>query len=501
MEMTFSQKIISFATLKILKPHTMMKKVLLMLATFSGLAVLAQKSAVESAAIYLRNSEMADAKKEIDAAAIHDETKNDPKMWFYRAAIYDTLYRNPEYAKILGPDGVEQFAVACKKCMETDTKKRYEYYCGYAIVNSGFATYNKAIEYSFDKDTKNAAKFFEYTLAVIPYDKGNDLKKNNINEKNILLGLADMHYKIAFPVDDEGNEVAVAKEVRNPAIDGMSNSLQKLIDIDYQDPIIYAFMAKGYFAKGDTAKGLSYIETGRSKFQTDKNLINTELNIYMIQGKQDVLLKKLNDALDADAENVTLLYVRGNVYDNYASNAVKHAKQARDTASALSKKAKGQTAPATKSKLDATAKGFNKLADSLSLLSKDYVAKAEADYKKVVELKDDYIDAYYNLGALNNNKTTEIVEKMNSISAPSQAEYDKKWNALKKDQDVILNVALGYFVKALEYTEALPETDASAKEYKIATMKSILYSMQQVYANLGNEQKTIETRKRRMELE
>ena len=50
-----------------------MKKIIMML-TAAGLIQVAQaqKSNVESAAIYLRNSEIADAKKAIDEAAIHE---------------------------------------------------------------------------------------------------------------------------------------------------------------------------------------------------------------------------------------------------------------------------------------------------------------------------------------------------------------------------------------------------------------------------------------------
>src|SRR6478735_245165 len=135
-----------------------MKKILFILASFSGLMVSAQKSAVESAAIYLRNGEMEDAQKSIDAAAVNDETKNDPKMWFYRAAVYDTLTRNPDYAKLAGNDGVEKLAVACRKCVDTDLKDRYAYYCDLAIVNSAFLTYNKAIEFVQAQDAKSATE-------------------------------------------------------------------------------------------------------------------------------------------------------------------------------------------------------------------------------------------------------------------------------------------------------------------------------------------------------
>jgi Tfp pilus assembly protein PilF len=447
-----------------------MKKLLLMFSMFSGVAVFAQKSEVESAAIYLRNGVLDDAKKSIDAAAIHDETKNDPKMWFYRAAIYDTLAHNTDYAALLGANGIENYAVACKKCVETDVKDRYSYYCDYAIVNAAFAAYNKGIEYMQNKDAKSAAKYFQYALDAIPYDKDNNLRKNNITEKNITVYLAQMGMV--------NKDYELAK-----------TNIQKLIDIDYQEPVIYAWMGNIYLEAKDTTKALTYIEMGRTKFQTNKDLINMELNIYMNQGKQDVLLKKLNDALETDNENPTLLFVRGNVYDNYAANAVKKAKQARDTSDILTKKGKAPQA-----------KEYKKLSDSLFRMNKEYVAKAEADYKKVIELKDDNIDAYYNLGALNNNKTTEIVEKMNNIKAATQADYDKQWNSMKKDQDAILNVALGYFNKALEYAEGLPETDDAAKEYKKEYMSSILLSIQQVYANLGDMPKYEETKKKRAAL-
>jgi Tfp pilus assembly protein PilF len=315
----------------------------------------------------------------------------------------------------------------------------------------------------------------------VPFDKDKNLQKNNINEKTILLSMADLGLKT--------QDYPAAR-----------TNLQKLINMDYQDPIVYLLMGNIWFTEKDTAKGMSYIEQGRSKFPTDKDLINTELNVYLAQGKQDVLLKKLNDALDLDGENVTLLFVRANVFDNYAAAAIKGAKNAKDTATTLGNKAKNAT-PANKPKLDAAAKTYTKLADSLFKMNKEYVTKAEADYKKVIEVKEDYVDAYFNLGALTNNKTTEIVDRMNALKAATQAEYDKKWGVMKKEQDAILTVALGYFSKALEYAESLPDNEPAKKEYKNETLKSILLSMQQVYANLGDEKKTMETKKRRMELE
>ncbi|MCU0440834.1 MAG: hypothetical protein MUE96_00405 [Bacteroidia bacterium] len=457
-----------------------MKKMLLMATALCSLAAYAQRNNVESAAIYLRNNELEDAKKSIDAASVHDETRNDPKMWYYYASVYDSIYINPAFAS-LDKDAIEKFANGCLKCMELDTKKRYDEYCQFMTINAAFATYNKALEYYQAKDAVNAQKFFDLTLKAMPYDKNGDLKKNNISEKNIQLSMGYLG------VQTENYELAKV-------------NLQKLIDVDYQEPTLYRLMGNIYMMQKDTAKGLSYIEAGRTKFPTDRDLINMELNVYLAQGRQDVLLTKLNDALALDPENIMLLFVRGNVYDNFAANAIKTSRNAKDSAAVLSKKAKTAT-PALKSKLDADARKQSKLADTSYKMNKVYVTNAEADYKKVIELKEDYIDAYYNLGALTNNKTTEIVEKMNAVTGTTQAEYDRKWNVLKKEQDAILQVALGYFTKALELAEGLPETESNQRKEKIGIMVSILTSMQQVYANLGDEQKTMETKRKRVQLE
>jgi hypothetical protein len=119
-----------------------------------------------------------------------------------------------------------------------------------------------------------------------------------------------------------------------------------------------------------------------------------------------------------------------------------------------------------------------------------------------VEFNPEYIDAFYNLGALTNNKTTIIVEKMNAIPSSLQgAAYDKLYNPLKKQKDEILTVALYYFNQALALAEQKGEDTPEKKKEKFGYMRDILYSIQQVYANLGDEKKTMDTKKRRESFE
>ncbi len=457
-----------------------MKKFLLTISLFSGMAAMAQKSNVESAAIYFRNLEMEDAKRAIDAASQHDDTKNDPKMWFYYAQIYDTINNNPAYEN-LDKDMVEKFVIGCKKCVDLDVKKRYEYYCEYAIVKSGFAAYNKAYDFYNQNDVANATKFFQFVIDVFPYDKDKNLTKNNINEKTIVHSLAGL-------------------ALSNKNYPEAKKQLNRLIDMNYNDHIIYVLLSNLHLEEGDTAKALEIVEKGKQAFSGEKDLINQELYIYQSQGREDVLLAKYEEALATDPENVLYLFNRGAMYDMLNNELQKRAKFAGDTAIKISNKAKSEKVPANKAKLDQSAKKYRSLSDSLDKQAKVYVVKAEEDYKKVISVNPDYLDAYYNLGALHNNKTTAIVAQMNALNF-NAVDYQKKYDALKKDRDAILTVALEYLNKAMDLADNLPEDDENKQQFKKDTQISIVSSLQNVYKNMDNVEKTREMMNRKKALE
>jgi tetratricopeptide (TPR) repeat protein len=449
-----------------------------------GLGVMAQKSNVESAAIYLRNGEIEDAKKTIDLAIVHPETKADPKAWFYYVSILDTIYRNPAYENLMDANLADNFYNGCIKCIETDVKKRYEYYCkDQAILNSAFMCFNKGISAYEQKDYKSAIKFYEIVLSIIPYDKNEDLKKNKLSEKNLYL------YMALSAMQSSDN---VKSKIY----------LKKLMDLNYDDPVIYMQMANIYLEEKDTTSAIQFIEQGRAKFPSQKDLINQELNIYMSMGKQDVLLEKLNAAIEINSDDATLLFVRGSVYDNYANDLNKKRRILKEQINNAKKKAQTEKVPAKKLSFVNNAASLQKEYDGLGLRANEYAIKAEEDYKKVVEFNPEYIDAFYNLGALTNNKTTVIVEKMNAIPSSLQgAAYDKIYNPLKKQKDEILTVALNYFNQALALAEQKSEDTPEKKKEKFGYMRDILYSIQQVYANLGDEKKTMDTKKRRESFE
>ncbi len=189
----------------------------------------------------------------------------------------------------------------------------------------------------------------------------------------------------------------------------------RLIEMNYKDPKIYIFLSNMYKSEQDTAMALSTIKKGRQQFPADKNLVIEELNIYLFSGKINEAREMLNVAIQADPNNASLHFAQGTILDQLGD------KQA-----------------------------------------------AAISYKKAIELKPDYFDAYYNLGAMYFNEGAEMANKANDIK--SNAEYAKA----KEKYDAKFKEAQPYLEKAHELNPKDTNT---------------MLSLKQLYARTGENEK------------
>ena len=119
----------------------------LMAATMS---LSAQSLMVESAVQDLRKGSLKKAKTEIDAAAVHEKTKDDAKTWYYRALIYAEIGRDASQAKPkykgLAPDWADQAYQSALECKRLDAHNDGEYNKGLVSVFStvGYDFYNRS---------------------------------------------------------------------------------------------------------------------------------------------------------------------------------------------------------------------------------------------------------------------------------------------------------------------------------------------------------------------
>lgn len=376
-----------------------MKKSLLFISlSFVVLSAIAQDNQLNNANNYLRSGELDKAKNAIDLAAEHEKTKNLTKMWYYRGKTYLAICESKDF-KNLDTDAPLKAMQSFINVMKNDKNNIYTKEITGFLISSAIRTYNHGLDAYRNGNYAKAAEELNAITEVFQYDKDKGLTRSNISPESLNYDL----YSISL----DGKEIGKAKEY-----------LQKLIDAKYKSSKIYIDMSRIYLTEKDTAKALQYIEMGRNLFEDDIKLINAELSVYIQQGKTDVLMDKLNKAIESAPDNELLYYTQGLLYKE-----------------------------------------------------KKEIDKAEAAYKKTIELKPDHVDANFELGVLYYNKAVEWNNKASNLplsETKKQAEYDQ--NA----KDSFKNATI-YFEKGHE----LAPNDLS-----------MVQSLMKIYRILGDEAKS-----------
>jgi tetratricopeptide (TPR) repeat protein len=334
----------------------------------------AQSHNVVNASIALRNEEFADAKKYIDQAYITESTANDAKMWNYRSQIYLKIALKEAE---LDADAVFKATEAHLKCLQTDKKDRIivrkwtakedvlagTIQCGYKLFNNAIEEYNAG-------NYKSSLKHYDAIFKIIPLDTEDQLKRGNITRETILYN--------SFFASNKMKDNSKSKEL-----------LQKLIDINFNEPAIYVQMSIILIEEEKMEKALEYLALGRESFEEDQGLINTQINLYIQLGRTTELIGKLGEAIALDEENELLYFNRGTIYDQEGD-----------------------------------------------------IENAEKDYLTALELNPSAFGANYNLGALYFNQGVATKNKANATSDNSL--YSK----LNKEADAVFAKALPYLEAA-----------------------------------------------------
>ncbi|MBL7900587.1 MAG: tetratricopeptide repeat protein [Bacteroidia bacterium] len=363
-----------------------MKKVSLLILLSISLGAFAQNFQVQNMINYLRNKEYDKAKAAADAAAVHESTMKSSKMWMNRGMVYKAIFSDTS-AKVRAVDNEaeEKAADAYINCLRYDKENIYkeEDNVKAGLVASCGALKNKC--QNFYKPNKNwDAALNGYTIleGALPYDYTQGLKRKNITKEYLLFDKYDVYYR-------SGNQ-AKAREFADI-----------LIGMNYREPRIYVDMMNMALQNKDTATALAYIEKGKVMFEDNMTLIGTEIDIYIAQKKTDVLIAKLNAAIEISPDNENLHAVLGQLY--YKT---------------------GKT------------------------------AEAEKEFLKALELKPEFEAINYNLGALYFNQAAEYNKKLNDLP-PNQTSKAKEYEEKVKE----------YFNKAIPYLEKAYDANQNEKAY------------------------------------
>lgn len=171
-------------------------------------------------------------------------------------------------------------------------------------------------------------------------------------------------------------------------------------------------ISSAYMQKKDTLGALSSLEEGLKDYPGNVTILTEIINIYLNANKVDEALKYLNLAISQDPQNATYYFAKGTLFDKLQKPE-----------------------------------------------------EAQECYLKAIELKDDYFDAYYNLGALYYNKGVKQIDVANAVPSNQPAKYEEE----KNKADVEFSKAIPYMEKA----HALNPTD----KFTMESLKTLYYRM------------------------
>ena len=365
-------------------------------------------------------NDLMEAKKYIDLATLDAETGAKAKTWSNRAEIYMLLY-NCKDAKVadLKNGSLDEAAKAYAQTVKLDEKNNYPQAKDGLKICAIIAS-NAGIE------NFKAAKFPE---ALNGFEKSIQLNEEFLQKTD-----SNAIYNAALSAEKSQN------------YDKAVQYFQKAIDIKYggneDGPMLYSLLAESYLKKGDKVNYISTVQKGRQIYSNDKQLILSELNYFIEAGKYKEAITNLELAMSKEPNNEIFPFNIGVIYDNLANPG------------------EGKTAP--------TEKEFN-----------EFVEKAEAAYKKAIEINPNYFDALYNIGALYFNRAVKQSEIVNNIKDNNKYKIE----SAKVDE---------IFKKSLPFLEKGEEIRTS----DISTYKNLISTLQKLYLMTEQTEKSVAAKSR-----
>src|SRR5690606_15667538 len=309
----------------------------------------------------------------------------------------------------LGATDLVSAKEALEKAIEHEkTKDLAETWTYYALVNADLAlldstdaaesyiqtaaeAHEKAVSLDAEKEHEQNLNIVNSIIAQYEMNKGVKAWDNQDFEAAYTAfdkGLAYLpndttllYYSGLAAINSQDYDKALSKYVELVPIDSFSNNKQIILDV-----------SRLYLMQGDTTNAIKYAEIGANKYPEDGELATQNIELNLMAGNEQEIINTITAQVEKDPENENLHYYLGIAYSEMGE-----------------------------------------------------LEKAEAAYRKALDINPDYLDANINLGGLILNKGIDHFNKTNNASLP-QAEYDVE---IKKAYD-IFDSALPYLEKAVE---------------------------------------------------
>ena len=346
-------------------------------------------------------SNLTEAKELIDKAFATGAIDGDGVAWATKGEIYTQVAQNEAGLKSINPQAViehpeaasiayDAYSKSIEKAAKESAKK--DAYAGMSELIPLLST--SGLEYFYAKDY--AKSYEDFNKILLAHELVKNAKMKSPLEKPE--DLNNQYYITALAALNSGKE-DIAGALFEKSLQGGNKAAE-----------IYDGLFRSY-SKSNPAIAEKYLAEGRAAFPEDNNLLFSEINLYLSQGKLEALLSKLDQAISKEPDNVSVINTLGNVYDKlYQTSA-----EAGDTTKA-----------------------------------NEYFKKSLENYNKALTKDPNNNFANYGVGTLYYNKAASYVKLMQSVADDMSSAGMKKYEGYEKQMFAMFDIALPYFIKAEE---------------------------------------------------
>lgn len=234
----------------------------------------------------LGKANLATAKEAIDAAIVHEKTKDLAETWTYYSLIYANLAnidKNEEQAKLA--------LEAIEKAKGLDTDKKHATNIDVAGQLMGKFQFNKGVEAWEKQDFVTAYSAFDQALTFVPGD----------TTLTYYAGLAAIQNK----------DYAKGIEKYKLLLDKKDFSSHKLVLVD---------LPKLYLSQGDTTSAIEYAAKAAAAYPDANDAVIQNIELNLIAGNEAKIISDIEAQIVKTPTNKNLLYYLGIAYSASGNN-------------------------------------------------------------------------------------------------------------------------------------------------------------------------------------
>jgi len=240
------------------------------------------------------------AKKYIDLAAEHPDTKESPKTLYYKGEIYlasltiATITQDSAYLlSNFGSDSVvlETGIIALQESYKKHKKYRPDIETS---VNTQVSIIAPTVAKLYEENKyEEAGSGFYYMYKI-------STAKNSIDTANLY------NAALCFDKAEDFSEAATI--------------YSQLAQLSYNGGESYSLAARAYGKINDHKTAEILLKEGKEKYGNDKMILFELVNLYLQQGDKEQAEKALNDAIISDPNNAQLYFTIGTIYTDLGQN-------------------------------------------------------------------------------------------------------------------------------------------------------------------------------------